>query len=108
MLCQRPRCGAPVPEGRRKYCSDRCARIVNRDSAAARARRRSAAIEAKGGPHVAVRLCLSCDRPFMSEGPWNRICPNCSERNVAAPPRASAVHIGLALNVRDLARILGE
>ena len=83
MLCQRPRCGAPVPEGRRKYCSDRCARIVNRDSSAARARRRMAAIEAKGGPHVAPRICLSCSHPFLSEGPWNRICGNCSERNSA-------------------------
>ncbi len=108
MLCQRPRCGAPVPEGRRKYCSDRCARIVNRDSSAARARRRATAIEARGGPNVAPRICLSCRHPFLSEGPWNRICPHCSERNVAAPPRASAVHLGLSVNVRDLAHILGE
>jgi len=108
VLCQRNRCGAPVPDGRRKYCSDRCARIVNRDSAAARARRRAAAIEAKGGPHVAMRLCLSCSRLFLSEGPWNRICPNCAERNLAAPPRASAVHFGLALHVGDSGRFQGD
>lgn len=108
MLCQRPRCGAPVPEGRRKYCSDRCARLVNRDSASARARRRAACIEARGGPHVASRICLACGQPFLSEGPWNRICPHCSERNVAAPPRASAVRLGLSVHLRDLAHILDE
>jgi len=104
--CQRPGCGKPVPEGRRKYCSDKCARIVNRDSAGARARRRQAAIAAKGGPNVGARICLSCDRSFLSEGPWNRICPRCSERNVALPPRASASHA--SLTVRDLDRLLGD
>ncbi len=106
MRCQRPGCGKPVGEGRRKYCSDRCARIVNRDSATARARRRQAAIAAKGGPHVAPRICLSCDKTFLSEGPWNRICPRCSERNVAVPPRASASRSNLS--GRDLDSILGD
>jgi len=106
VMCQRPRCGRPVPLGRRKYCSDRCARVVNRDSAAARARRRTAAIEAKGGPEVATRICLSCDRAFLSEGPWNRICPHCSERNVGSPPRAAAVRFGVAYG--GLHRILGD
>jgi molybdopterin-guanine dinucleotide biosynthesis protein A len=82
--------------------------MVNRDSAVARARRRTVAIEAKGGPQVALRVCLSCDSPFLSEGPWNRICPQCNERNLAAPPRAAAVHFGLALSVRDMSRILGD
>jgi predicted nucleic acid-binding Zn ribbon protein len=108
VICQRPGCGKPVPASRRKYCSDKCARIVNRDSAAARARRRAAAIAAKGGDHVATRVCLSCNRRFLSEGPWNRICPFCSERNVATPPRAAAVHCGLALHVRDIQRLLGD
>jgi len=98
--CQRPGCGKPVGEGRRKYCSDRCARIVNRDSATARARRRQAAIAAKGGPHVAPRICLSCDKTF------HRICPRCSERNVAVPPRASASRSNLS--GRDLDSILGD
>ena len=30
---------------------------------------------------TAVRLCLSCDRPFKSRGPGNRICGRCRERN---------------------------
>lgn len=108
MICQRPGCGKPVPEGRRKYCSDRCARIVNRDSAAARARRRYAALAARGGKHVGMRNCLACNQPFLSEGPWNRICPRCSERNVAAPPRATASHVGLSVNVHELRRIFGD
>jgi hypothetical protein len=81
---------------------------VNRDSAAARARRRTACLEAKGGPQVAVRICLSCEGSFLSEGPWNRICPRCAERNVACPPRAAAARIGYALHIRDLHRLFEE
>ena len=108
MICQRTGCGKPIPSGRRKYCSDRCARIVNRDSAAARARRRTAAIRAKGGPAVRTRTCLACSQAFLSEGPWNRICPRCSERNLASPPRAAAVHFGLAVGSHDINRLLGD
>jgi len=35
----------------------------------------------KKGPHVGPRVCLSCDKTFLSEGPWNRICPKCGPRN---------------------------
>ena len=28
-------------------------------------------------PDPAPRVCLVCDREFPSEGPWNRICPDC-------------------------------
>ncbi len=31
-----------------------------------------------GGPESGIRVCLNCDKPFFSEGPWNRICPYCS------------------------------
>lgn len=27
------------------------------------------------------RVCLRCDREFMSDGIYNRICPNCREAN---------------------------
>jgi len=27
------------------------------------------------------RTCLRCDREFLSEGKFNRICPNCREIN---------------------------
>ena len=108
MICQRSSCGKPVPDGRRKYCCDRCGRIVNRDSSTARARRRTAAIEARGGPQVAARICLSCDRPFLSEGPWNRICPRCGERNVGAPPRASGAHIGAPFSLFEIRRLVED
>ncbi|MFP4057678.1 MAG: hypothetical protein ACLF0G_12500 [Candidatus Brocadiia bacterium] len=66
------------------------------------------AIAAKGGPKVAMRTCLACDRPFLSEGPWNRICPRCSERNGSTPPRAAAAHVGAAGSGRDIHRMLGD
>lgn len=95
MYCLRAGCGKPVPDGRRKYCSDRCGRIVNRDTSAARARRRYTALSTRGGKEVAVRTCLSCDNPFLSEGSWNRICPRCTEKNDDTPPRAEPVSLGL-------------
>jgi len=55
-----------------------------------------------------MRVCLSCDRPFLSEGPWNRICPRCSERNVVVPPRAAGAHVSVAIHVRDIQRLLGD
>jgi hypothetical protein len=27
------------------------------------------------------RVCLRCDREFMSDGIYNRICPNCQNAN---------------------------
>ena len=53
-------------------------------------------------------MCLSCVKPFLSEGPWNRICPRCSERNVTLPPRAMAAHCGAGLHIRDIQRLLGD
>jgi len=32
------------------------------------------------GPDAAIRVCLSCDRPFRSRGPWNRFCRRCREQ----------------------------
>ena len=28
-----------------------------------------------------LRTCLGCDQPFSSEGPWNRLCGECRDRN---------------------------
>lgn len=33
------------------------------------------------GPQAGKRLCLRCGVTFLSEGPWNRVCPHCSEAN---------------------------
>jgi hypothetical protein len=27
-------------------------------------------------------VCLGCDRPFRSRGPWNRFCRRCAEREI--------------------------
>ena len=32
----------------------------------------------------ARRVCLACDKPFASEGPWNRICNKCKEKQKEA------------------------
>jgi hypothetical protein len=65
-------------------------------------------LAAKGGNQVGMRLCLSCDRFFLSEGPWNRICPQCSERNIAVPPRAHAAHVEAVVAAHDLRPVLGD
>ena len=26
---------------------------------------------------LSARTCLRCDRPFLSQGPWNRLCSKC-------------------------------
>jgi hypothetical protein len=31
------------------------------------------------------RLCLRCDREFLSEGPHNRLCQSCREYLAGAP-----------------------
>lgn len=31
------------------------------------------------GKQTAYRVCLQCDKRFLSEGPWNRRCPDCKD-----------------------------
>lgn len=81
MICQREGCRRPVPPGRRKYCCEECSKIVNRRSAAERSRVRAQAYRRERTVKYAPRTCLSCGQPFLSEGPWNRICTTCSEHN---------------------------
>lgn len=81
MICQRDGCSRPVPPGRRKYCSVECSKIVNRRSAAERSRLRAQAYRRERMVKYAPRTCLSCGEGFLSEGPWNRICGGCRERN---------------------------
>jgi hypothetical protein len=49
------------------------------------------------GPYVAQRRCIGgCERMFLSEGPWNRICPHCDDRNrMAATHRERPAHLFL-------------
>ena len=95
MICQREGCNRVVPPGRRKYCCVECSKIVNRHSAAERSRMRAQAYRRERMVKYAPRPCLSCRSPFMSEGPWNRICPSCGERNSAySYARASGNPLG--------------
>lgn len=41
-------------------------------------------------PTAATRVCLSCDKPFSSEGPWNRICGTCNGRHDRTHVRVTA------------------
>lgn len=83
MICQREGCNRVVPPGRRKYCSEECSKIVNRQSAAERSRLRAQMYRRQQMVKYAPRTCLSCGEEFPSEGPWNRICPSCSDHNTA-------------------------
>lgn len=38
------------------------------------------------------RACLRCDRPFMSEGPYNRLCEAC-RWFINASPTPETVHL---------------
>jgi hypothetical protein len=76
-------CGAAVPEGRRKYCGQKCAATANRRNALARVKalseaNRKARLGARGD-QARARVCLVCSKSFASNGPWNRICPSCTE-----------------------------
>jgi Zn finger protein HypA/HybF involved in hydrogenase expression len=49
------------------------------------------------------RVCLRCDREFMSDGIYNRICPNCRESNanIAMYSNDSVEYSGEFFSYRD-------
>ena len=51
---------------------------------------RSAELRAEA---VRVRICLGCNRPFRSRGPWNRFCGRCHLREDESEPSATAYHV---------------
>ena len=74
-ICERDGCENLVPYPRRQYCSVECGKIANRERGKLMER-----------PSVRTRFskrkyrtCLSCPREFLSDGPWNRICPRCTK-----------------------------
>ena len=100
MICQREGCSREVPQGRRKYCSEECAAIVNKQSAAIRSQRYYQMTFASRKKIYTPRTCLSCGTVFKSEGPWNRICLVCAERNNGySPLRARAVPVAAVVGV---------
>lgn len=48
-------------------------------------RKRRLATRHRPASEPGERICLACDHAFMSEGPWNRICPACSDRHEKQP-----------------------
>ena len=82
MICERSGCTNEVPPGRRKYCSTECGKWVNRRSDNDGAQ--FGPILCKRSTKMGIRTCLVCDKKFLSEGPWNRICPACSGSSVVA------------------------
>ena len=77
-ICAGKGCGRPVGSGRTKYCCAECALEANRLNQAETKARRALRFAAKSP--IKRRVCLACDRMFMSEGPWNRICHDCKRR----------------------------
>ena len=97
-ICQRPGCGRDVPATRRRYCSEECAREGNKRSASERLRRRYDRMDrAIVGLYARMRVCLACDKPFLSEGPWNRICRRCSDKHVHMNIRVRMARVGVIL-----------
>jgi len=94
MICQRPGCDKEIPAGRRKYCCSECSKIMNRRTAAVRAEEAYKKSIKFRHTKMAVRRCLSCNKKFLSEGPWNRICPHCSERNSSVSARSFGASLG--------------
>ena len=91
--CRLPGCGRLITaKGRTKYCCAECAAEANRlrqrrpERQAETKARRALRFAAKSP--IKRRVCLACDRMFMSEGPWNRICRPCKRK------RASHQHEG--------------
>ena len=75
-------CPTLIPnKGKQKYCPACAAeRKRERDRLSASQRRKVISQHfAALGFKRKRRLCLSCNKSFMSEGPWNRICRRCNE-----------------------------
>jgi len=103
MICKRPGCNNEIPLGRRKYCSSECSKVMNRKTAALRAEEAYKQSIKFRHAKMGIRSCLCCGKMFLSEGPWNRICLNCSERNasVSAKSYGASVRGGVGGGFED-------
>ena len=81
MKCHRRECGRMVPRGRRKYCSDDCRLKATAARRASFRRKQSERLGSGRRATIRHRACLRCGRQFLSQGPWNRFCENCAQRN---------------------------
>lgn len=78
--CSRPKCQRELQ--RRSVERLRQARRNGETVAMKSPREQVVAAEAPPAidPNVKVRTCLGCDKPFVSDGPGNRKCPDCSKK----------------------------
>ena len=97
-------CGAPLMGVQRIFCS-LCAREGYLKTGRRWARNNTRALLAAETDRIIAqrrgvknRICLSCDGEFLSQGPWNRICPDCAsaqrrlgEHNLIYEPRTVRV-----------------
>jgi len=85
-LCTREGCENPVKLPRRKFCCEKCLQLWHRKLQVTRKRKdEKARAKRRTGKHRRVRPCLGvgCHREFMSEGPWQRKCPICRNKEAA-------------------------
>ena len=80
MKCARKGCKKDVPPEKRKYCSDACCKAANQERMYDQ--NKSPLKAARRLRHQKHRVCLGCNKEFMSSGPWNRLCPTCKQKNV--------------------------
>ncbi len=94
-LCQAPGCNNSARAHASFYCSNVCAnRIARRKAIRGEAAEHRHARELhERATRTAMRTCLGkCGKPFLSEGPWNRICPVCSGHRNPPGKRHPARH----------------
>ena len=90
--CSLRGCNKRVKPPQTLYCSREHAKIANRARASERAKRLSA--EAKSTRVIRTRrVCLACERSFMSEGIWNRICPSCTKNQPSYAARRYSARV---------------
>ena len=81
MKCARESCRNLVPPDNRKYCSDKCRRVVNQQRSYKQRKATTTLLMNKRRRRQKLRTCLGCNKEFMSSGPWNRICAVCAQKN---------------------------
>lgn len=91
-------CGKPLPAGRSRFCSDECGRIFHRAQADELEKNTPAL---PPNPNRKHRVCLRCDKLFVSEGPGYRFCTKCSEINAQLADRLHVSRFAPAVHADD-------
>jgi len=91
MKCARKGCNKVVSPTRRRYCSDECRKMANRERVSQERRKEQLAPVSKRFRKQKLRTCLRCNKEFLSDGPWNRLCQACSEKNRSSRIRVFSV-----------------